>query len=88
MVGRKGFSTEFLPKISAEIRQKAFLSFLALSVLLQKGCLSAEMSSFGGNVFIFRISLPKWLSSIMEDTVQETNRITFTSMSKYLSMQR
>ena len=47
VVGRKGISVDFLPKLSAEIRQKVFLCLSGLSVFLQKGSLSAERISFG-----------------------------------------
>ena len=44
-----GLSAEFLPKVSAEIRQKVFLHLFGLSVLLQKHFLSAECQSFCRN---------------------------------------
>ena len=49
MVNRKGLSAAFLPKISAEIRQKDFLIRNVLSVFLQKEAVSAERGSFGRN---------------------------------------
>ena len=49
MVDQKGISAEFLPKVSAEIRQKVFLHLFGLSVLLQKHFLSAECQSFCRN---------------------------------------
>ena len=49
VVDQKGISAEFLPKVSAEIRQKVFLHLFGLSVLLQKHFLSAECQSFCRN---------------------------------------
>ena len=49
VVKRKGLSAAFLPKISAEIRQKDFLIRNVLSVFLQKEAISAERCSFGRN---------------------------------------
>ena len=49
VVDQKGLSAEFLPKVSAEIRQKVFLHLFGLSVLLQKHFLSAECQSFCRN---------------------------------------
>ena len=49
VVNRKGLSAAFLPKISAEIRQKDFLIRNVLSVFLQKEAVSAERCSFGRN---------------------------------------
>ena len=46
VVNRKGLPALFLPKFSAEIRQKDFLIRKALSVYLQKLSLSAESISF------------------------------------------
>ena len=51
MVDQKGLSAEFLPKVSAEIRQKVFLHLFGLSVVLQKHYLSAECPSFCRNCF-------------------------------------
>ena len=49
VVKRKGLSAAFLPKISAEIRQKDFLIRNALSAFLQKEAVSAERGSFCRN---------------------------------------
>ena len=46
VVNRKGHPALFLPKFSAEIRQKEFLIRKALSVYLQKLSLLAERTSF------------------------------------------
>ena len=54
VVDQKGISAEFLPKVSAEIRQKVFLHLFGLSVLLQKHFLLAECQSFCRNCFFLQ----------------------------------
>ena len=54
VVNQKGLSAEFLPKGSAEIRQKVFLHLFGLSVLLQKHFLLAECESFCRNCFFLQ----------------------------------